>query len=177
MIRDHIVFTCQDTRLKERLLRESNLSLAKAIAICRAAEATREQIKTLNADQRQMQIASPSNVCTVQRLDKKKRFNNQPTASAHNNSRSSCRNCGRSHASGECRAKNVECRACRKLGHFEKCCITTGRQPRPPQSRSNSVHRHQRAVHEVSEQPSPVQPFDDIYINSVQVHSTTIKTC
>ena len=52
MIRDHIVFTCQDVRLKERLLREADLTLAKAITLCRAAEATREQIKTLNAADR-----------------------------------------------------------------------------------------------------------------------------
>jgi len=52
MIRDHIVLTCQDARLKERLLREADLTLTKAIALCRTAEATREQIKTLNsADQ------------------------------------------------------------------------------------------------------------------------------
>ena len=48
MIRDHIVFTCQDVRLKERLLREADLTLAKAITLYRAAEATREQIKKLN---------------------------------------------------------------------------------------------------------------------------------
>jgi len=49
MMRDHIVFTCQDARLKERLLLEADLTLTKVIAICRAAEATREQIKTLNS--------------------------------------------------------------------------------------------------------------------------------
>jgi len=70
MIRHHIVFMCQDARLKERLLREADLTLTKSIALCRAAEATREQIKTLNsADQRPIQAASTSNVCAVQQHD------------------------------------------------------------------------------------------------------------
>ena len=41
MIRDRIVFGVRDTRLKERLLRESSeLTLEKAASICRAGEAS-----------------------------------------------------------------------------------------------------------------------------------------
>ena len=58
MIRDHTVFTCPDARLQERLLRETDLTLAKAITLCRAAEVTREQIKTLSStDSRPVQSA------------------------------------------------------------------------------------------------------------------------
>ena len=43
MIRD--VFSVNDERVKERLLRESDLSLARALDVCRAAETTRAQLK------------------------------------------------------------------------------------------------------------------------------------
>ena len=178
MIRDHIVFTCQDARLKERLLREADLTLAKAVALCRAAEATREQIKTLNAaDQRPIQAASTTtNVSAVQRHDKQKRPNNQfnrPSTSGNNRTTEACRNCGRSHPAGECRAKNVACRACGKIGHFEKYCITTGRQPRPSRSRSKSP-ANSRPVHEVTEQQN--QSSDGVYIDTIQVDSTSTAT-
>ncbi|KAL1268589.1 hypothetical protein QQF64_033952 [Cirrhinus molitorella] len=39
MIRDKIAFSISDQRLKERLLRETNLTLEKTVDICRAAEA------------------------------------------------------------------------------------------------------------------------------------------
>ena len=48
MIRDRIVFGVSDTRLKERLLRESSdLTLEKAASLCRAAEVSENQLKEL----------------------------------------------------------------------------------------------------------------------------------
>jgi len=48
MIRDRIVFGVRDTRLKERLLRESSdLTLENAASVCRAGEASSSQIKEL----------------------------------------------------------------------------------------------------------------------------------
>ena len=38
LIRDKIVFGVHDSRVKERMLRETELTLAKAVEICRAAE-------------------------------------------------------------------------------------------------------------------------------------------
>ena len=48
-IRDKIVFAYKDTKVKERMLRESSkLTLTKALEICRAAESTRDQIKSMS---------------------------------------------------------------------------------------------------------------------------------
>lgn len=47
MIRDKIVFSISDQRLKERLLRETNLTLEKTVDICRAAEAAKTQIQAM----------------------------------------------------------------------------------------------------------------------------------
>jgi len=48
MIRDMIVFSLNDPRLKERLLRESDLTLESAIDICRAAETAKAQIQAMS---------------------------------------------------------------------------------------------------------------------------------
>lgn len=47
MIRDKIVFNLNDQILKQRLLRESNLTLEKAIDLCRAAETAKAQIQAM----------------------------------------------------------------------------------------------------------------------------------
>jgi hypothetical protein len=47
LIHDYIVLGCPDVRLQERLLRENDLTLTKTLQICRAAEATKEQMKLL----------------------------------------------------------------------------------------------------------------------------------
>ena len=50
MIIDKIVFSVNDERVKERLLRESDLSLSKALDVCRAAETTRAQLKAMTSE-------------------------------------------------------------------------------------------------------------------------------
>ena len=52
MIRDKIVFSVNDERVKERLLRESDVSLSKALDVCRAAETTKAQLKAMTSEGR-----------------------------------------------------------------------------------------------------------------------------
>ena len=47
MLRDKLVFGIQDSKIRERLLREKNLSLQKTDEICRAHETTIEQMKVV----------------------------------------------------------------------------------------------------------------------------------
>lgn len=47
MLRDKLVFSIDDSRLKERLLRETDLTLRKAIDICRSTELTKTQIRAM----------------------------------------------------------------------------------------------------------------------------------
>jgi len=85
MIRDHVVYTCLDARLKERLLRETDLTLAKAATICRAAEAAREQIKTLSStDNCPVQATSTSNIYALQHPGKPKHRHNQFSRATNN---------------------------------------------------------------------------------------------
>ncbi len=49
MIRDKLVFSINDTRLKERLLRDTDLTLRKAIEICRSSELAKTQIQVMQS--------------------------------------------------------------------------------------------------------------------------------
>lgn len=48
LIRDRIVCGIREDQLKDRLLKETDLTLEKAIDICRASEITSSQMKALN---------------------------------------------------------------------------------------------------------------------------------
>ena len=56
LIKDILICVIRDRDMKERLLRESDLDLAKALQMCRAAELSKEQARS---------IASPSSSCAV----------------------------------------------------------------------------------------------------------------
>ena len=45
ILRDRLIFGIHDTKVRERLLRENNLTLAKTDEICRAAESMTEQMR------------------------------------------------------------------------------------------------------------------------------------
>lgn len=49
MIRDKLVFSINDTRLKERLLRDNALTLHRATETCRSAELAKTQIQAMQA--------------------------------------------------------------------------------------------------------------------------------
>lgn len=56
LIRDKIVFDINDKGLKERMLRESQLSLEDAIAICNTVEASRFQLKEMENSEHYKEI-------------------------------------------------------------------------------------------------------------------------
>ena len=58
LIRDRIVVTILDKGLKERLLREPDLSLDKCIDLCKTAEATKRHINQLQEDIPQIAMVS-----------------------------------------------------------------------------------------------------------------------
>ena len=49
LIRDQIVVGINDPKLRERLLRETDLTLEKAIKLCRITEQSKEQLKIFSS--------------------------------------------------------------------------------------------------------------------------------
>ncbi|GBN61323.1 Transposon Ty3-G Gag-Pol polyprotein [Araneus ventricosus] len=90
LIRDRIVLGIRDSELKERLLRESGLGLEKAIEIVRAAETSREQLRSMKEE----------TAATVNSV-KRNRRQNQPKQWSQEYE---CKKCGRKHKPRKCPA-------------------------------------------------------------------------
>lgn len=126
LIRDRIVCGIKDETCRRRLLRESDLTLAKAVDICRAHEVSAEQMKTWDRNQPE---GASADVHTVSRNVKHKDTGNfqrkksrNPSAPFHKQNQraegtpNNCRNCGQQHESvkGACPAQGKECYHCHK---------------------------------------------------------------
>lgn len=135
LIRDRIVLGIRDHGLKERLLRESNLELEKAVEIVRAAETSREQLRNMKDDP-----------ATVNSIKKNRRHQNlskqsmQPKQSSQPKQSTleyDCKKCGRRHKYRECPAFGKTCAKCKLKNHFAIRCPKNVHEMRLPDSESN----------------------------------------
>jgi hypothetical protein len=129
LIRDRVVIGCVDHRAQERLLREPDLTLQKALQICRAAEATKEQIKSLRGE-----IPFQPTVDVVK---------------SRGESKTQCKNCGMQHAPRSCPAFGKKCNKCNKINHFAKVCRQTGNVHKRSSSRDNKTMHKSSEVNSV----------------------------
>lgn len=122
LLRDRIIFGIADNKVRERLLREPELNLAKTLDICRASEMSQAQIKVVRE-------FNPPNVHLLE--ENKNSSEGQPSSA--NQLRYTCRFCGRRHESKHeaCPAWGKQCVKCGKGNHFARKC--------PLSSTSNKV--------------------------------------
>lgn len=117
MIRDQIVIGVQDKRVRMLLLKETELTIEKAVGICQAAESAKIQLKSF---ENESEIAA---VDTVQK--QKKRFDKRQTQKYKVKPQGrDCQRCGGKHAPKECPAYGKECRKCGGKNHFARSCLT-----------------------------------------------------
>ena len=134
MIRDKVVFTVKEKQLKERLLRETDLTLAKCEEICRAFEVTQEEMRKMCTP-----MTSTASVHAIKHKREASHVRHQQkpqakeTALPSHKSRWKCKRCGTRHARGECPAYGKTCTKCQYLHHFASECRTG-------QGRSRKVH-------------------------------------
>ena len=128
LIHDRIICGIQNQTIKERLLREADLTLKKAIDICRAAEVSREQVKSLT-DRNSADIdALHKTKQDSRRSNLREDFRDQQNREYNHTRKNNCNNCGQQHAAKSCPAYGKSCNNCHKLGHFAKLCRSTNRQ-------------------------------------------------
>lgn len=178
MIRDRIIFGITDDRLKERLLRESDHTLEKVIDVCRAAEASKKQIKTIQAHS-DVQIDSLTKKKEAPRHSRQNSYDtprqnfpnslgaksqggpiNRPQfaksqsakykPNKHYEKDINCKKCGNRHKQNSCPAYGKKCRVCHKYNHFSRQCY------------------YNKSVHDVEETEDCEEPF---FVGEITVHS------
>ena len=103
--------------MRARLLRESDLTLNRAIDMCRASEQATCQLRELDHD---------SEVVQYTKHNKSYHKNNkaQNDKKSRRTNVTNCQYCGRSHKKGRCPAFGKKCNKCKQIGHFGKMCAT-----------------------------------------------------
>ena len=145
LVRDRIVCGIINDQLRGRLLREGDLSLDKAIDICRASELTSTQVKALTEE------VEMNTVKTVRKKDFRVKTRAEQTES-------SCNRCGYKHVTNKCPAMGQICKKCQKKNHFAKMCRS--------QSQSGSWKPQDRKRMNALEQS---EDEDDMFIGTLSV--------
>lgn len=135
LIRDRIILGIRNTGLKQRLLRDPELTLDKAVLLIRASTTASEQVQNMSA------ASSAQLVSAVRPKAKswhKQRTYTKPSTGRNNTnhnpgtdkfkqqkarSNTTCRNCGGTYPhDGACPAYGKTCNHCKKLNHFSTVC-------------------------------------------------------
>ncbi len=128
VLRDRLVFGIRDSKVRERLLREPNLTLARTDEVCRAAESMLLQIKAIGGgDSGHISAVSTTQANKLKKLPE-------------------CWNCGRRHDITKkelCSAFGKACSNCGKLNHFAAKCRSS--------ISKNAQHKVQAVDHEQEE--------------------------
>ena len=102
--------------MRERLLRETNLTFDRAYAMVQAAEATTEQMHVMSGEQAVSAVHQRGNRGQQGQQGHKSRD------MLKNSSYIKCKNCSYEHAPMKCPAFGKECHRCGRLNHFQNRC-------------------------------------------------------
>ena len=141
MLKDQMVHGVQDQALKERLLQEPNLTLAKCVSMCKAAEAASTHLKGMNQQSSTAKPTAEADIASIQQSQPRKNSKGYHHPGKRQSHRE-CKFCGLRHPmlKSKCPAVGQKCSACGELNHYAKRC---------PKS-STTTKRQHRKVHNVS---------------------------
>lgn len=114
LIRDRIVCGIRDDQVRVRLLREAELTLVKALDVCRASELTSTQMKVLQEEVEVQKIRTAKT---------NRRCGSMNESSVSNEKKFNCDRCGYKHKR-KCPASGHTCSECEKKNQFAKMCRT-----------------------------------------------------
>jgi hypothetical protein len=147
MLRDRIVIGVKDQRTQQKLLEIKELTLEKAVDVCRSAELSKEHMKTLNSSEvHAVQARTPSHPpadAKAKYSDTKNRFShNNHNVCQYNRNYYMCRKCKTEHGPRNCPAYGKVCTKCNKYNHFSVGCSMPRKQVHEVQEYecNNNVH-------------------------------------
>ena len=130
LIRDRIICGICNEQLRGRLLRHGDSTLEEVVQLCRAQEASAEQLKELSG------AVNAVNINIVRGRKKDNLVSSTPVSPT---TLRTCKFCGYKHVFGRihCPATNKECLKCGRKGHFQSRCEQFG----PRQTRDSTKER------------------------------------
>ena len=175
-IRDKIVFTYKDSKVRERMLRETNLDLPKALEICRAAESTKDQIKSMCNDK------DPEMAVQEMRYSRdSSRENNRERSDTErrNTDEFTCYNCsGFGHLSRDCPSGDSYPRGRSNSRRGRRSGRSSsrggrGRSASVPRGRYNDRNNRSRSAHDHVEEEAadPLEEFQTLSLSAISVDS------
>ncbi len=145
-----LVCGIRDLHLQGRLLRDADLTLDKAVVMCRASETTSQQIKALHTDSAEQQILQ------LNRQSQKKSFKHDGQRENYSSTKFKCGKCGYEHEKLKCPAYGKHCNNCNNLHHFGRMC-------KSKQKKRQDVH--------VIEQNDDSDYSDDLFVGMVNTEN------
>ncbi|XP_070407964.1 uncharacterized protein [Nothobranchius furzeri] len=125
MIRDQIVCGVEDKKLRERLIRESDLTLDVAVKICQVSELSLKHLKTFGVPVA-CATSSVSDGADIGAVSFQSGRCCPKTRTAQRTGEATfiCKRCGSQHKPGHCPAFGKVCSNCWGKNHFAKQCFT-----------------------------------------------------
>lgn len=144
MLLFRVVFGVADTKLKERLLRDEGMTLARATNDIRATEMTKNQLLAMADGDRTIATVVDEPATSVAAVSKL----TVPPSTSNAVMVRQCKYCGYEHQKGKCPAYGKICRKCNRKNHFANKC--------------NS--KADRSINEVQEIQPEEKQMDALYI-------------
>ena len=157
-IRDRLVVGLIDKTLKEKLQLQRKLTLASAVSQARS----HEQIKAQSQEQ-ESKIEETRRTTyrgRGRRFQRGNRESHRDSQGKHREKKNSGEKCGRCgydppHSFSKCPAKDQQCKACKKYGHFKSVCRNTFKRVQEVESESDEVYFLDAVVKEVQDDNNP----------------------
>ncbi|XP_069364930.1 uncharacterized protein [Maniola hyperantus] len=138
MLRDRLVIGVKQTRVQQKLLEIKDLTLDKALDICRSAELSSQQLMVLHSSEvNAVAAASTTRQLTTPASNNSKAKYSRPhnninnKKNCQNNYKNNlnknnyqCKKCNKVHGPRQCPAFGKTCLKCGKLNHFSVGCMS-----------------------------------------------------
>ncbi len=147
LIRDQVVYGIRSDKLRERLLREADLTLTKAVELCKASELSQLHMTAFTGSETQTVhgVTQKNGRRRKPQFDTKRDTRvDKNTDTEQKDKLSVCNKCGTMHAKNRCPAHGKICNWCKNMNHFASQCIF-----RKKKHGNQSGQQGQRNIHGV----------------------------
>lgn len=129
MLRDRIVMGVKDQKIQRKLLENHDLTLDKAVSMCRTAELSREHARLIQRDPEASLLVDTIEKNQYNSVQREAKYSNnfnrndqKVNKTNYNKFFYHCLKCNREHGPRQCPAFGKTCSKCHKMNHFAQGC-------------------------------------------------------